>query len=884
MTCGDNAAFDMRLVLVAVTLLAALGLYWWVGDSAARATSRDGASGRSLSEKEQTDGDVPSAGEPEESVKTLALRGRTLDEEQRPIVGALVRVSAKDWSHAPGRSDATGSFEMTVPSEEWVELWASHPEFVLTPAWPRPRRDDETIIKMQRGAPMTVQVVAPDKSPVSGAKVTVVLPRTWGGSGPWSWNEDKKLGSGVSDAEGRVRIGGAPIATVEVSCDHPDFALHADSATIDSLAPFVHVVTLGDGAVLEGRVLSADGEPVLKATVRLAGVARPTAKTDAEGRYRIEKVASGAFKLLASAPGHGPGYYGDKLGWGEPVPITVRAGMKLGSLDITLGRATTLSGRIVDDRGQPVAGMDMQAWGDFFGRLGGENTTDKDGRFVLGPVTAEEGGEVRLQAYARTHRLENVQRKLVPGRNLDFGTLKATTRPLVKGTVVFPKGAKPENVGFRIQPGGMSILNEKRFEITPMRAGKVAFRAVSLGARTWQSQLVELELTDGEVREGVELVLAETFQIRGRVVSPQGTPRGGVILACRAEGTGSETVTDHAWADAQGKFEIGPVPAGRYEVGIVKVGSTWVMSGDAKFLKGTEPKTVEIGTVDVEIKLVYSGTGGLVIGKVVSGRTGRPIRSGRLAFLRYKLFFPSGSTGSMFHNDKGRFRGDLEPGTWAVEIDADGFAAHRTDRFEVKKGKTVDLGTIKLGEPGRIWGTVVDAQGQPVAYARINIMNQKLQTNDKEPFTDIEGRFFVRGISPGTYTVFAVSPRHPIGMVRGIEVKQGRTKEIAVRFLQSAPLTVVVVDPGGRPIPGAELAFTFPAIAPLTSKLFRDKIPPGYGSHVANEAGLIYQHSLPPGKVTITIEAEGFEPRTKKLRLREGEANRVELRLRRKRG
>jgi hypothetical protein len=53
---------------------------------------------------------------------------------------------------------------------------------------------------------------------------------------------------------------------------------------------------------------------------------------------------------------------------------------------------------------------------------------------------------------------------------------------------------------------------------------------------------------------------------------------------------------------------------------------------------------------------------------------------------------------------------------------------------------------------------------------------------------------------------------------------------------------------------------------------------------VSDAQGTILQPCLPPGEVTITIEADGFEPATRKLDLKPGEPNRVEIRLRRASG
>jgi len=282
-----------------------------------------------------------------------------------------------------------------------------------------------------------------------------------------------------------------------------------------------------------------------------------------------------------------------------------------------------------------------------------------------------------------------------------------------------------------------------------------------------------------------------------------------------------------------------------------------------------------------DLEFIFPLKGGIVTGKVVARKDGRPLGKFEATFLRYKLFIPSDTEFESYSDPNGEFRFEAdEPGTWQADVSAPGYAAHRTDRFSLAAGEVKDLGTIKLGPGGTIAGRVLDAQQRPVAYARVNILNDKLQTNEDEPFTDGDGRFEVPGVSPGAFTVFAVSPRHPLGMVRNVAVKEGERTDVQITFVEAAPLSIEVRSTSGQPVEGAALDFTFPAVAPLTSKMFPGKIPPGYGSHKSDAEGMIFQPCLPPGEVTITIEAGGFDPVTKKLELKPGEPNRIEIRLR----
>jgi hypothetical protein len=260
-----------------------------------------------------------------------------------------------------------------------------------------------------------------------------------------------------------------------------------------------------------------------------------------------------------------------------------------------------------------------------------------------------------------------------------------------------------------------------------------------------------------------------------------------------------------------------------------------------------------------------------------------PIAAFRYATIRYRAFIPNVEDIGDSDNSDGRFRYEFKnEGKWSLEFSADGHAPYRTAKLNLSKGEKRDLGTIRLGEGGVLEGRVVDAQGLPVPYTRINILSPKLETNDDEPFTGRDGSFRIKGISPGMYMVFAVSPSHPVGMTKGVLVREAETTRVEVKFAASAPLEVVVKREDGQPLTGAKLFWSFPEIAPLNSKLVGNKIPPGYGDNESNSAGRIFQHALPSGPVTLFLEKNGFTPVTRQVQLKPGKRTRVEITMSRK--
>lgn len=881
----------MRRIWVGLALVAAaavVGIYLAGSDSRERAT---------VASRPPAVPDQPEASAPEPPPDPEAQRVALLvvrDKAGNPVANATAGLWTEGkFAGDPVTTEADGHSRLPLPEGEWFEIAVRHPDFVQGQAWVNAGPKEQEIV-LDRGAPLTVVVLDPARKPLAGAKVNAGFSRTHGASGFWQWTSWTELGESTTDAEGRAAVGAVPALPVSVAVDREPFALHRSNVEVVSEIPVEHVVVLDAGAVLVGRVIAPGGEGVPGATVKCQELARPVATSGPDGAFRLEGVAAGSVPLrrgvtlVAEAEGFGPGFFGAALGWGEPVPIPVRSGAMLDGLEIVLSMPSFIVGRIVDDALKPVEGVTVQAFVQRGFSLREDVKSDTEGRFRVGPFNVRERAQVWVWFSAANHAIERADAHAEPGRDTDLGDIKATRRAIIRGILVDTSGS-PVKGQVSTDSRFTSSQPDGTFELVGVGPGAVTLTAadddvlkaeVPGGEPTGpglKSRPLVIETAAGGTVEGVEIVLLPTKPIRGRVITPDGKPRPNAIVGIKASGDPAAPILDRRFSGDQGQFGFLHLADGEYEVGLLGT-ATYMWSGgkDEGFLDEPASVTVSAGREDLEF--VFPLKGGIITGKVVAKRDGLPLKEFDASFLRYKLFIPSDPESDSCKDGEFRYETD-QPGTWQVDVSADGLASHRTDRFSLAAGEVKDLGTIRLGPGGTIAGTVLDSQQRPVPYARINILNEKFQTNDDEPYTDLEGRFEVKGVSPGPFTVFAVSPRHPLGMVRGVEVREGERTDVQVVFVEPAPLTIDVRDPSGQPVEGAALDFSFPAVAPLTSKFFRGKIPPGYGSHKSDAAGTILQPCLPPGEVTIMIEAEGFEPVTKKLELKPGEPNRVEIRL-----
>lgn len=141
-------------------------------------------------------------------------------------------------------------------------------------------------------------------------------------------------------------------------------------------------------AVLRGRVTSAvTGGPLRRAQVRAMSMeARGggVTSTDAEGNFEIKELPAGRYNITATKGGFVTGQFGQRRAGDPGTPIELVDGQTADKVNFTLSRGGVISGRILDDGGDPVSGTQVSAMRFQFmagtRRLvpgGGEGSTDR---------------------------------------------------------------------------------------------------------------------------------------------------------------------------------------------------------------------------------------------------------------------------------------------------------------------------------------------------------------------------------------------------------------------------------------------------------------------------------------------------------------------------
>ena len=119
-------------------------------------------------------------------------------------------------------------------------------------------------------------------------------------------------------------------------------------------------------ASIAGRILDpATGAPVRRAVVTVEGETRDvrTAKgmTDDEGAYIIKDLPKGKYWITAEKTGYLRGAYRGRTVGGYGDPIELADGAAKTGVDIVLARQGVIAGRVVDEAGEPVERVAVQA-------------------------------------------------------------------------------------------------------------------------------------------------------------------------------------------------------------------------------------------------------------------------------------------------------------------------------------------------------------------------------------------------------------------------------------------------------------------------------------------------------------------------------------------
>jgi hypothetical protein len=602
---------------------------------------------------------------------------------------------------------------------------------------------------------------------------------------------------------------------------------------------------LSEGAIVEGKVLDSDGNPVVDARVKARDRERDRhdALTDEEGAFVLRGFEPGEITIEVKTE--------EFLDHKETV-TTPASG-----IEIKLQRGCKITGRVVNKAdGTPVTRFKLTHRTETSSR---SSTKDyPEGRFELSglkpgtysiTVEAEDCAPATVEDITVEEGVETeeVVIEVGVGASVLFRVTSAADGQPVKGAAVFREESRSgrravnyDNVDVAAVTGEDGTCTVEH--LGPLR-GRVVSKADQLpvqGAtvsqrkgdqRMWsgpsQDEASQAETDEAgafalehlapgryvltiehldyapaeqkvRLREGSNkellIELGSGGRIVGTVTTADGSPVAGAQIYVRG---GMMSMPEAVLTDAQGNYEIAGVPPGSYTVMLMPQG----MGGGGSAGGSVEIKQAAVREGAEERVDFVLGGGAAVFGTVT--RNGQPVVGAQtIAMLKGTTFITmTGSVGSATTGKQGEYRiEDLAPGVYQLWIMLEEENGSKRIVREVEIGTQDVQFDIALGGGGAVSGMVFDSTGSPVEAADIALrpavgaqdpleaVNAMVTSMGDAAKTDTLGAFQLTDLSPGSYHVL-VSKQGYATQVVPLEYAGGYVSGVRVQLQPELAIT-----------------------------------------------------------------------------------------------
>jgi len=411
--------------------------------------------------------------------------------------------------------------------------------------------------------------------------------------------------------------------------------------------------------VILGQVVdAATGQPVPEVVVSVAvrTAAAPAARaggagnrvevlTGTDGKFVVRDVPVGNAQISTMAPGYVNGGYGQTRPGGAPQPYTIPQGAKVVDVKVRVWKTASITGVVVDERGEPRPGIVVRAMRRTFTR-GQPRFTMNAGTIFTSSQSDDRGGYRIAGLTPGDYVVVSPQTQMaMPAATLDTAIRGAAggdmSALITAGMEMAASGGVMLTAGVRM--GDLMVGSQGGLMPIPQADGR--WRVYSTRFHPGvdvPSQATVLSLESGEERTGVDLnlTLVPTVSVSGIVTGPNG-PVGGVAVRLRHanETLVSDQSGDVATANtrADGTFLMPTVPAGNYVARVLRSprrGPTAAdlaqMPPELKAMLGglAEPNANDAMTLFAELPLTLERD---VAGVTIALSTGATV-SGRLVF------------------------------------------------------------------------------------------------------------------------------------------------------------------------------------------------------------------------------------------------------------
>ena len=532
--------------------------------------------------------------------------------------------------------------------------------------------------------------------------------------------------------------------------------------------------------------------------------------------------------------------------------------------------AATISGRVLDPAGGPVAGAEVAL---IAVRKPGEavevertvnirmgsggmsarffETGDRD----IGPIAVVRSGEDGRFTFsttaagpfhltARSEGFATARAGDVKRGDRDV-TLRLRAAGGLRGLVTEEGGAPVP--GAIVRSGAVSGLSDEegRFELADIAAGEAI--EVVASAEGYGEAKATVEVAEGGVTDVEPLVLTPVPGVTGRVYDPLGAPLEGVQV----------TSLTGAFDTQSGSTD----PGGRYHLAGVDAGSVDLAFAHPEYLPGRLEGLEYVDGRRLLAPDVRLRPGGEIVGRITDPE-GDPVAGAKVIAVALAkeldieaiMMMSMGRGEAPVSDAEGNYRiAGLEAGTYTLSVKAVGFRPSLVRDIDVRVPEKSPV-DVRLDPGLSLSGVVTDAHGNPVAGAEVTATTEGNPENIQEAMlfsgnevttkSGADGRFLLRGLVEKKLTLTTTAEGFAMSTLRGIDpagepvrVELARTGSISGRVLDAET---------GEPIAKADVS-----VDDLTSY-----------DRESREDGTFAVTGVSPGSHTVTVNAQGYAPGT----------------------